>query len=270
MRNIILHTIRNKRVALFGFTLGGLLIALLYVSLYPSLAKQSEQLDQLMKTFPKEMLKAFNTESITVVFRSLEGFFSVEDFGIMWPIMTAFFVASIAIGAGIAGEIEKGTIETVLSLPVSRAKIFWAKYLGGTALFAGYTIVSVFCVPVFALLFKIDADWSRFGLFGFIAFLFGMALFSISMLLSSLFSDKGKGYAIIAGTLVAMYAVNIVSGLKDSLDWLKYISFFHYYNTSITLVDGKLDGLAVGVFGGLIVVCSALALWKWVRRDVAV
>ncbi len=270
MKNIILQTIRNKRVALIGFTVGGILIALLYVSLYPSLAKQSDQLDQLMKTFPKEMLKAFNTDSITVIFKSLEGFFSVEDFGLMWPLLTAFFVASIAIGAGIAGEIEKGTMETVLSLPVSRAKIFWGKYCAGTALFAAYSIITIFCVPAFALLFNLHPNWSRFGLFGLIAFLFGMALFSISMVLSSLFSDKGKGYAIVAGMLVAMYAVNIVSELLLSLDKLKYLSFFHYYRPAGPLVDGKIDTLSIAVFASVTVVCSIIALWQWLRRDVAV
>lgn len=267
---IFLQTIRNKRIAILAFCIAGVLIALMYVSLFPTFAKQGEQFNALMKTFPKEVMKAFNVDSMAIMFNSIEGFFSVEDFGMMWPIMTAFLVSGIAIGAGIAGEVEKGTIETVLSLPVSRRNIFLGKYFAGVAMFAAYCVITIFSVPLFALLFHIDVQFGHFAIFLLLAFLFGWALFGIAMLLSSFFSDKGKASAIIVGLLVAMYAANIVSGLQASLDKLKYVSFFHYFAPLDPLVNGKVDMLSITVFAGVAIISSTLALWQWQRRDVAV
>ena len=72
------------------------------------------------------------------------------------------------------------------------------------------------------------------------------------------------------GIVLVMYVFNIVASLSQDLDWLKYASFFHYYNYNDALVRGTLDLTNVLVFAIVAVICTFAAGWWFLRRDVSV
>lgn len=262
---IFWRTIKDRRTSILAFCIAGIVFLWMYMAIFPTIKEQSENLGKLLEAYPKTLLKVFGVEQIA--FTKLEGYLAVEQFGLIWPIMLIFLMVAWA-GSSIAEQIEKGTIETLLSLPVSRIKIFFGKYLSGIFSLVSFVIVSVFAVIPMALIYNVDYKLENYATFALLGFMFGLGVLSLSMLLSSIFSEKGKVYFISGGVLILMYVVNILAALKDSLANLKYLSFFYYYNPSNALVYNQIDSLVYWVFWGTAFVCTLLAAIIFSRRDV--
>ena len=62
---VIRRFLRDRRVALAVYTVGALLFALMYTSLYPSLKSQMQNYDDILKSFPKGFTDALGVEDIS-------------------------------------------------------------------------------------------------------------------------------------------------------------------------------------------------------------
>jgi ABC-2 type transport system permease protein len=239
----------------------------MYVAMFPSIQAQAANFDELMKNYPEALMKAFNLEELS--FNTLEKFLAMEQFSFVWPLMVMFMLISLA-GASIAKEIERGTMELLLSRPISRIKIFFSRYLAGLASLFAFTIFSIFAVVPLAKLHHLDYVFANHLTVAMLGFLFGWAIFSLAMMFSAMFSERGKVYMLTGGILLLMYVLNIVAALKENLDKLKYISFFHYFDTQQALVYNVIKEEAILVFAGVTIVCTICgALW-FKKRDVAI
>jgi len=92
----------------------------------------------------------------------------------------------------------------------------------------------------------------------------------MGMLFSAVFSERSRVYMACGAILLVMYVLNVVALLSQNLEWLKYASFFHYYDYHAAIVDGNLNIFNVLLFSGVIAVCSAAGTWWFTKRDIAV
>lgn len=267
MISIILRTLRDRKISILMYVLFAVLLLWLYVSMFPSLAQQSDEFSKLFESYPEGFVKAFNID--TVSFSVIENFLAIEYYSLMWPILVMFMLVSLA-GNGLAGEIERRTMEILLSRPLSRLKIFFARYLSGVLLLAVFTLVTSYGVIPLAKLHQVAYQLPNYWSVSVISFLFGMAVFSMAMLFSAMVSERSKAYMITGGILVVMYALNLVATFKESLGWLKYFSFFSYYSYHDAIVENILSGRNILVFAAVIVVCTALGAVIFKKRDIAV
>lgn len=267
MMPLLKTTLVQKRVAIIAYSLGGLALIWMYVAIYPSMASQVGTYNQLLKSMPASIMRAFGADKIGLM--NFEGLLGTKQYGFTWPLMLLFLMVSFA-GSVVSGEIEKTNIGLWLSQPVSRVKIFWSKYAAGMIALLIFLIFTVLAVLPVAALYKVDvlpADIWRLAAIG---GLFGWAVFSLSMFIGSLFSEKSRVYSIVAGILLLMYVANLVAGLNDKLVNLKYVSFFYYYNVSDLLTGGKIMNLSILVFLGIGVIASVFAALIFDRRDIAI
>jgi ABC-2 type transport system permease protein len=161
-------------------------------------------------------------------------------------------------------------METLLAQPISRTKIFLAKYLAGLVNILIFSTVSIGLTLVLILAYGISFSFSHFLAIWFVGILFSWAIFGLASMLSAIFSDRGKVLFISIGLLVVMYAINILSTFKKSVEDLKFISFFHYFNPNLILGDGKIEWLTIVVFLGVAIISLILGLIIFKRRDIAV
>lgn len=270
MRNdfwpIVIRSIKDRWVVLAVYCVVTVLLLLMYVLLFPAIQEQAQQLKTLLETYPEGFSKAFNVDDS--VFTNIEGFLSAEQFSFIWPIFLIVIVTSIG-GGAIAGEIEKGTIELLLSQPTSRLKLFFAKYLAGVFNLVIFVVVSIYAIIPLAAIFNINYKIENFAMFSLVAFLFGLAIFSLAMFFSALFNQKGRVYFLTAGIVVLGYVANIVAALKDNLADIKYFSFFYYFDSTKILAHNQIDNLTYYVFIGMIVVFTIAGGLIFNRRDIA-
>lgn len=258
--------IRDRKNSILAYLGGSVLLVWLYISIFPSILEQADTFNAMIEKYPPELLKAFNVEDMRL--DNLASYLSAEHFSFVWPLLLIILVLSMSAGA-IASEIEQGTIEMVLAEPVSRLKLYFSRYLAVLIAVGVFTKGSILLIAPLASAYDIPYDTKNLVLLTTASLLFGFAILGTSFLFSALFSEKGKVYFAGAGLLVAMYALNIVSSLKDSLGSLKYSSFFYYYNPGKAFVHGNLPWETVWVFLGIGIVATVIGATIFARRDIA-
>jgi len=266
MWSIIKRTISDRKTVILIYIIVSLAFLTMYVAMFPSFSDQTEQWEQMIETVPEGMMKAFNLEDYS--FARLENFLSGELYTITWPLLLIILAVSTA-GAAIANEIEKGTIEIILSQPISRIRFYLSRYIAGMIIIALFVALTIFPAIPLAKIFNISTKGENYLTLSLMAFLFGLAIFSIGYALSAVFSDRGKVYFVTAGLMVLMYVCNIVALLKESFSDLKYLSFFHYFDPVDSLVRNKIDETGIVVFILTIIATFIFGLIYYNRRDIA-
>ncbi|MEI7690199.1 MAG: ABC transporter permease subunit [bacterium] len=269
MLGIFWRTVKDKKISLIIYSVASVGFLEMYIALFPSLQKQSQQLSALMKSYPDSFFKAFNIDPNQLSFTEIGSYLGMEQFNFIWPVMAIAFAIGFA-NYSLAGEVEKGTAEILLSQPISRLKIFFSKYIVGLSFLAIFTFISVFAIIPLAKMHGANVDVSKIAFFALISFLFVWAVYGIAFLASSFFAEKGKAAFTVSGILVLMYVLNIVGGLKESLRDLRYFSFFNYFQPANVIDKGQADNLTFYVFIGVAIVASLLAALWFNRKDVAV
>jgi ABC-2 type transport system permease protein len=247
----------------------GILFLWMYVAMFPSFADKKEEFNKVLEVYPESLMKAFGISDAASIFNSIENFLAVENYSFLWPILAIALAVSIG-GYSVAGEVEQKTIETLLSQPLSRSKLFWGKYFAGLAIILVFSIITIFSVvplsKIHNVSYNLDANFKMLIL----GFLFVWTIFSISTLFSSAFSERSKPYFFAVGLLIVMYAINIVVSLKENLANLKYFSFFYYFDSAKALQENSIDAVSVVVLGGIALLSTVLALMIFNKRDLAV
>ncbi|MDP3965083.1 MAG: ABC transporter permease subunit [bacterium] len=265
MLALILRNFKDRRTSWIVYSLSGVLLLWMYVALFPTFSEQAASMDEFIKSFPEGFMKAFGIEDFDL--STIEKFLSTEQYSFVWPLLTLFFLVSMA-GSSLAGEIERGTSEMLLARPVSRNTLYWSRYLSSAAMFVVFLAFTVLAVIPLSELHGVEYVIKSHLILAGTAFLFGLAVLSIAMMLSALFSERSKVYMITGGVLVAMYVLNIVSVLKESLVNVKYLSFFYYFDPGDALVRQEVSPEGFWVFLGVIIVCSMAGSIFFSRRDI--
>lgn len=245
----------------------GLLFLFLYVSIFPSLATQQQSVDQLMKSLSPTMLKAFNID--VNISNTLTGYLSSKHFALMWPILGVFMV--IAYGSyALAGEIEKGTMALFLSAPVSRTQIYVAKYATGILGITLFVVLTALITIPIAQFFDLSVPNEKYYAFAFGGGLFLMAVYSMAYMLSALFSERGKASGIAGLVFLGMYIANVMSGLLEKLENLKYFSFLYYFDANQIFIRDGMKSESIVVFICVTIVTFFVGLYCFNKRDIVV
>lgn len=267
MMSLIKTSLRQKRLAIAAYCLGGVAMIWLYVAIYPSMAAQIDTYNELVKSMPASMMKVFGADKLGLT--NFEGLIGTKMYGFIWPLMLLFLAVSLA-GSMIAGEIERTNIGLWLSAPISRLKIYWSKYLAGAIGIIIFLIFSVLAVLPITAAYNVDVSLRDILLLMMVGGLFGLAVFGLTLVFSSLFSEKSKVYGLVSAILVIMYVLNLIAGLNDKLVDLKYASFFYYYNVNDILTGGPIMTASLVVFGVVAIGGACLGAWIFNKRDIAI
>lgn len=206
--------------------------------------------------------------------------------------LVTYLIPLIALVLGfdvIVGERERGTMELLLALPVTRGEVLVGKFVG---LAATLTVATVLGFGLAGAAFLTAGGDALFHYAGFVAsaILLGLVFLAISVLLSVIASDRARasGYAVGAWFLfVIVFDLVLLGGLialggngaGDALPWLLLANptdVFRILNVFNLDQVGALYGLATvfppalakpavlgGVMAGWIVAPLALAYWRF-------
>jgi ABC-type transport system involved in multi-copper enzyme maturation permease subunit len=268
MFTIFKKSFKDKRTSLIVYSLVGIIILIIYILFQPSMTENLETYQDLLKVVPQEFLKAFNAD-INSFSGSLESTLATKQLGLIWPLITIIFSTTIA-ATSFAGEVEKRTFSLLLSQPVSRAKIFWGKYLAGLLILFIYVVCTVPITILIAPIFNQEVDQSLFLKFTIEAFLFVVAFYSLATSVSVFVSETGKVFALGIGLCLGMYIIKVMSLLVAELDGLKFFSAFYYYDPTRSLINGDLLPEGLLLFLSVSIASVFTAYYRFIKRDIGV
>lgn len=268
MFTFVTRMIRDKYKSLIIYSIAGLIFLEMYIALYPMISEVSVQLEQMMKTLPAEFFKVFNLDQASMTFNNLESLLAMKHYSMMWPIMAIILAIALA-NYLIANEIDNGTVESLLSLPVKRSKIFISRYLTGLFMLVIFNAVTIFATILLAAIHNIDVLWQNHLTLFIGSIFFSGVCYSLAIFMSNIISDKGKATMATGGILMLSYIIGVLATLKDSLENLKYFSIFNYFNGEILLMKNAYPEHLFYALGGLTVLLTIGAFIRFKNRDIS-
>lgn len=242
-------------VAAYGFLVQGVLMGPLYAAM-PTEAFQA------VESFPEAMIALFGGGDISTP----EGFYQLETFGMMAPVVV--MIVAIAIGAGaLAGEESRRTMGLLLANPLKRSRIVLEKawvmiifsFFIGLITFAGVALGS--------LLGDLGMNMGNIAATCLLQILVGLVFGALALALSA---GTGRTMVAVFGSAGAGLVFHVVNGfaeLNDTLAGVARWSPFHYYLSSDPLMNGMNWGhgaILAALAAGLI----ALSVVLFERRDI--
>ncbi|MCL4392707.1 ABC transporter permease subunit [Patescibacteria group bacterium] len=238
---------------------------LLLITTFPSFLSQSKSYSKILTSIPKVMLKAFGISAQNKF--TLLTYLGGKYIDLLLPLILIFFIVSF-VNSQIVGQIEDKTIGLVLSLPISRLKIFISKYISGIIALIIFIIFAVISIIPLASIENFKYSTIDIYLISILTFIFGISILSFSFFISSLFSSRGKSTMVISSTIFVMYVFNVVYSLSSSLKSLKYFSIFYYYNINYIFQNNNIDISYIIVFSFVFVIFFLLGLFVFRKRDI--
>ena len=245
-----------------------LLVAAAYVFLIqgfvlgPFYSLMPEETLAMGDQLPEEMLALFGGGDLSTA----EGYYQIETFGMMAPIVV--MVVTIAIGAGaVAGEESRRTMGLLLANPVSRSRVLAEKTitmvlfgaLVGLATFGGVALGSV----AGGLGMDIADIAATCALLILVGLLFGALALAIG---------AGTGRTRVAmwvaiGAAVFMHVLNALGEVNENLAGFQQLSPFHYYLGNDPLNNG-MDWSSAALLAAVTAILIGVSFPLFRRRDI--
>ena len=264
MIGLIRWHLRQRRWFIFWWILAIVCLVSLNLAFYPSFKDQASELE---KSFSQLSDTTISFISDTGDFFSPEGYLSSQVFYLMLPMLLS--IMSIVIGSSlIAREEKEGTIELLLSRPISRSRLLAAKALSGILIIAIVGLACLVTVTALCSLVGIDLPLHRIALTTVMSLVFALSVGSVAFMLSAL-GGFGRAMSVGVATLIALggYILSSLLGVASWLEWPAKALPFYYYRPA-EILGGFYDWKNLWYFVILLAICSLLSFVMFRRRDI--
>ena len=234
--------------------------------MYPFMVENDALIRQYLDAFPKGMWAAFGMSGGTLSDPGV--FFNTYISSWLWPIM-AVAVALVTGTRTAAADLDRGFIDLPLATPVSRVRYLAASIWAQVAVIGLLALAAVGGLWAAGRLVGAEFDLPRFLVAGVLCFAFGTAIAGVATLVSVITLSRGTTSAIVAGLVIAMYALFVVTGIADDWAWLAPLSAWGHFGTTAIIDYGAFPIGDLALFAAIAVAGWAAALWAFRRRDLA-
>lgn len=254
---------KMKSIIIWSLSLGGFII--FYMAFFPAMASDSQAIDSLMNSFPKEMLQALGLkEGISI--SNLIGYFTFT----FTLIQLAVAIQSANYGFSILTEEERElTADFLMTKPISRSKIYFNKFIASLlALIITSIILGISCFIALEL-FNGGQIYDKFNVFKLLLTvpLFQLIFLSLGMFISLLFKKVRSVLSLSMGLAVGLYVINSVKGILES-NIIGLASPYSYFDPGEILNTGKYN-LKMLVLAMVVIIISLVSSYIiYNKRDI--
>lgn len=264
MLKLFLQEMRFRRNAIIGWGLGLCFFPVVYVGLYPSFADQ-------MANF-QEMMDLAIYQALGISMASFEGYVASTVTNLI-PVILAIYAVISGTGT-LAGEEDDGRLETIVALPIPRWHIVAVKaaalglalalILAITSAGAGLTLAAIGS-QINTAMTPLRMFWSLMAAWPLV-----LAFAMISLFLGAFCPSRRTAAALATVVVVASYLGNNLAGMISSLERIKGLFLFNYFEaTGEALINGQQPANLV-VLIVVALIALGLAIFFFQRRDITV
>lgn len=185
----------------------------------------------------------------------------------IWVLLVTF---AIAIGSGLlAGEVDRGTMDLLATLPVSRSRIYLS--MSAAMIAMGIPLCWAVFVGVWVGQRWTGTDGVDLGRLAIVACHLSAAyvfVLSWSLCVSAMCDRRSTAIAVTFGVLFYSFAINLLAAFWEALQSISFTGFLHYYTPIVIVRDGNWQPNDIAVLLGAAAVCCATGLIAFVRRDI--
>jgi hypothetical protein len=239
MRGVLLKILRETWLGTLLFALGLLLVEILLNLILPQVLGQMDAVIGRMP-FVRDLMGALLGVDIEgeITAQLMHAFVWVHP-----TVLTLLWANETMFGTRFpAAEVDRGTIDVLLGLPVSRRAIYVCETIGwltsGLAMLGagavGYLLGSQ------ALAAEMRPDFARVLLVLFNLFCLYVAVGGFTFFVSSLSERRGRAVIVVFSTVVASFLMNFLARFWSPAEPFGFLSVLEYYQPATILKTGSL------------------------------
>lgn len=260
LRSIFSKSLYERRFSIFIWFAIILFFSFLVVVLFPVFR---DSFGASLKDVPESMKNLIGSAAD---YQTLTGYIDIQVINQM-VFMTIIYAVILASGL-LGGDESKGTLHTLLALPVRRSQVYLQKAgallvilacITIPAIVLGCYIGSLFVHESIPMLRLLEAS---FGAWLVTAF-FGILTYSVS----SITGSRGIAGGLIGLFAFATYMITSLAATVEGLKTVNYLSPFHYFNSPSIMKHG-LDSGNTLFFVATMLLLLVVGLGIFIRRDI--
>ena len=258
---IFAKALRDRRRAMIGWSAGLAGLTGLILLYWPTV-KDNPELDRFLRGLPEAVRALTGRSSLT----SPAGYLNAELFALMVPLL--LLVTAIGMGArAIAGEEERGTLELLLSAPISRRRVLLEKVAAGVLMLAVLGVVLFAALAVGAQLAGMAIGTGRLAATALSVVVLTLPFGALALALGCATGARGAAIGPTVAVAAAAYLLDSLAPLSSALRPWRVVSPFHWYDAEAVLTGGPRWGY-LALLAGTAALLTALAAVLFERRDV--
>jgi ABC-type transport system involved in multi-copper enzyme maturation permease subunit len=236
MRGIIIKGLRETWLATFLFSLALLVVKYALTFILPQVLSGIDEVFAQMP-FVRQMVSALLGTEIgdRIAAESMQAFLWVHPM-----VLTLVWAQVIVFCTRLpAGEIDRGTIDVLLSLPISRRRVYWSETLvwagsGVILILAGFVghLLAAPGMPAEMRPSLIDATRVMFNLFAVY-----LAVGGLTCLISACSDRRGRAVGIAFALVLTSFMINFLAQYWDPMKDFAFLSVMNYYQPAVIVRD---------------------------------
>lgn len=264
-RSVAAKTLFEQRRAIVWWSLGTIAMVLILIAYYPSV-RDDPGLNEYFQSLP-EAAQALSG-GVNIDFSSPDGWLNGQLFANVGPLI--FIIFGILLGSGALGrEEDRGTVELLLTLPVTRRRVVLEKALASFALLFTLGVVLVAVLLVGTRLFDMDVALDGIVAASVQTVLLGSTFGALALLVSAALGPRAHGGAISGAMAFGAFLLYGLAQAVQSLQGWDRLSPFYWFQDSNPIGTGFDLGHLL-VLAAATAVLTAGAVFLFDRRDVYV
>ena len=258
------ETRRRVRGAVY-LSVGLLAYVGLVVGIYPSISQSATDIQSYIESLPPEVSRAFVGDASW--YTTIEGFLSAEMYQFVVLLLLGIYFAYAA-ASTIAAEVDDGSMDLLLTQPVSRTRIVVGKYLSLVPSMVALNLVLLVGTYVGVGLVGEEIDLLDLATVHALTIPYLLACAALGLLASVHFDSPRRAQTVGAGGVFGMFLVDAVTFDTD-YEWIGDLAFARYLDTAKILVEHEIDwgGVAYLLVAALVLVIVSAEYFE--RKDVS-
>lgn len=261
MINLIFKTFWDKRLFIFGWALGIAFLSYLMTIFYPTFNEGA--IDELANSLPPALQGLVGN---LANLKEIDTYIGSQLFEIRLPIFISIFAILLSVGLTVAEE-DKGQLRTLISLPISRRSIIFAKWLSLVGICAIAALATI--AGIYLGLWQISETIEAMVIVR-LVLMSGLLITALATIIFGIGLATGSRAVTTTVGIVVAVGSFILTTFAQSVDWLKdyeWLSILHYFPAP-EIAQGTFEISTVFVYVGLIVAALVMALIFFPRRDI--
>jgi len=258
-KTIFLKTLFEKRWMTLWWTLSSVALTVFIVLFFPAL---KDSFGEAVKQIPESMRSLIGSAED---YQQLGGYLTIQVFQqmIFLPIILGVILAT----GLLAGDENEGTLQTLLTQPVSRSRVYLHKLAASATIVGLVTFGFFFGSWLGALIIGEPINLWRLGQATLMAWVVSMAISVLGFAVAAITGRRALAGSVAGAYAFAMYVVSSLVESVKALRPLDYLSPFHYFNHPSPLK-------AAFDYGDMLVLLAAGAIFIilgyiiFIRRDI--
>lgn len=238
--NIVKRELKANSKSFIVWSISMAFLVAVWMIKYESIAN-NPFIDDFMKAIPEKLLSGMGMANLNIA--TLQGFVGT----ISLYLYLLLGIHGVVLGSSIISKEERDkTAEYLFSLPVSRERVIYSKIGAGILNLIFLNLITGLTIFLTTINFNKDQSFYKFIVLMFMAiFLIQLVFFSIGMLISSIMKRYKKSGNISVTILMITFIIASLINMVESLDFLKFLTPFKYFDSTYILNQLKLESTYV-------------------------